>query len=49
MIVTVPNLIVVKPSLPVTSFNSLISYAKANPGKLSYGSPGNGSIGLKAE
>jgi len=45
MIATVPNLIVVKPSLPVNSFQSLIEYAKANPGKLSYGSPGNGSIG----
>jgi tripartite-type tricarboxylate transporter receptor subunit TctC len=45
MIATVPNLIVVKPSLPVNSFQSLIAYAKANPGKLSYGSPGNGSIG----
>ena len=45
MIATVPNLIVVRPSLPVTSLQSLIEYAKANPGKLSYGSPGNGSIG----
>lgn len=45
MIATVPNLIVVKPSLPVNSFKTLVEYAKANPGKLSYGSPGNGSIG----
>ncbi len=45
MIASVPNLIVAKPSLPVTNLKSLIDYAKANPGKLSYGSPGNGSIG----
>jgi len=45
MIATVPNLIVVKPSLPVNSFKSLVEYAKAHPGKLSYGSPGPGSIG----
>ena len=45
MIASVPNLIVAKPSLPVTSMKTLVDYAKANPGKLSYGSPGNGSIG----
>lgn len=45
MIATVPNLIVVKPSLPVNSYKSLIDHAKSNPGKLSYGSPGIGSIG----
>jgi len=45
MIATVPNLIVAKPSLPVNSLKSLIDYAKAHPGKISYGSPGNGSIG----
>ena len=45
MIVTVPNVIVVRPSLPVRSFQELIAYAKAQPGKLTYGTPGNGSIG----
>ena len=33
----------VKPSLPVKDVKDFIAYAKANPGKLTYGSPGNGS------
>src|SRR5262245_35695870 len=36
---------VVKPSLPVTSVAEFIAYAKANPGKVNIGSPGVGSIG----
>jgi tripartite-type tricarboxylate transporter receptor subunit TctC len=36
--------IVVHPSLPARTLAELIGYAKANPGKLSYGSAGNGSI-----
>jgi tripartite-type tricarboxylate transporter receptor subunit TctC len=35
--------LVVKPSLPPTNVREFISYLKANPGKLSYGSPGSGS------
>ena len=33
----------VKPNLPVHDVRAFISYLKANPGKLSYGTPGNGS------
>jgi tripartite-type tricarboxylate transporter receptor subunit TctC len=35
--------LVANPSLPVNSVPELIEYAKKNPGKLSFGTPGNGS------
>ncbi|MET3917626.1 tripartite-type tricarboxylate transporter receptor subunit TctC [Variovorax sp. OAS795] len=35
--------LVTRPSLPPTNVREFIAYLKANPGKLSYGSPGNGS------
>jgi len=40
---SVPHFIVVHPSLPVTSLKELIAYARAQPGKLSFPSAGNGS------
>jgi tripartite-type tricarboxylate transporter receptor subunit TctC len=33
----------VRPTLPVSNIQEFIAYTRANPGKLSYGSPGNGS------
>jgi tripartite-type tricarboxylate transporter receptor subunit TctC len=38
-----PYVLVVNPSLPVHNFKEFIAYAKANPGKLSFSSPGVGS------
>ncbi|NMM78411.1 ABC transporter substrate-binding protein [Acidovorax sp. SRB_14] len=45
-IVKAPGVIVVNPNvLPVNSFAELVKYLKANPGKVSYATPGNGTIG----
>jgi tripartite-type tricarboxylate transporter receptor subunit TctC len=43
MIGEIPNLVTVHPSGPAKSIKELIAYAKANPGKLNYGSGGTGS------
>lgn len=42
-VATVPNVLVVNPSLPVSNLRELIAYVKERPGKLSYGSVGPGS------
>jgi tripartite-type tricarboxylate transporter receptor subunit TctC len=42
---TFPNLLVVNPGLPIKSVRELVDHAKANPGKVSYASQGNGSSG----
>ncbi|MEO6565598.1 MAG: tripartite tricarboxylate transporter substrate binding protein, partial [Casimicrobiaceae bacterium] len=38
-----PGVLVVHPSLPVTSFQEFIAYVKARPGQVDYASSGNGS------
>ena len=38
-----PNVVIVKKDLPVNSLQELVDYVKANPGKVVYGSQGNGA------
>jgi len=50
LIGSVPNALIVPPSLPVNSVRELIAMAKAQPGKLNYASSGTGtSLHLAAE
>ena len=54
-VVKVPEVMTIHPSLPATNLRELIAYMKNNPGKVNFGSAGNGTIAhlagelLKAE
>jgi tripartite-type tricarboxylate transporter receptor subunit TctC len=43
VLATVPNVLVVKPEFPAKTAKELIAYVKANPGKVTFASQGNGS------
>ncbi|MDH6593909.1 tripartite-type tricarboxylate transporter receptor subunit TctC [Variovorax sp. TBS-050B] len=45
LLAKVPSLYVVHPDVPAQNLKEFIAYAKSKPGKLSYGSAGNGSAG----
>lgn len=45
-VVKAPGVIVINPSIiPAKNFAELVAYLKANPGKVSFATPGNGTIG----
>ena len=48
-IIRVPNLVSVNLSLPVETIPQLVTYAKANPGKLNFGAPTAGIVPLSGE
>lgn len=44
----VPMIMIIHPSVPAKTIAEFVDYARKNPGKLNFGSPGNGSIGQLA-
>jgi len=48
LLATVPNLLLIHPSVPANSVTELIVLAKARPGTLTYASPGSGTSGHMA-
>ena len=43
LLASAPQMLVVKPDLPVSDFKSFVEHSRRNPGRLSYGSVGGGS------
>jgi tripartite-type tricarboxylate transporter receptor subunit TctC len=43
-VVRVPEVLAVNPQLPVNTLAELVAYARANPGKINFGSAGSGTI-----
>ncbi|ARP84737.1 ABC transporter substrate-binding protein [Bordetella genomosp. 8] len=43
-ILSAPQVVVVRPTLPIKTMKELVDYAKAHPGELNYASSGNGSL-----
>ena len=43
VLVDVPSVIFIPATLPVNNFREFVNHAKANPGKVNYGSPGSGT------
>lgn len=48
LVAKAPLIVAAYPGFPVKDLNELIAYAKANPGKVNAGTPGNGSLGQLA-
>jgi len=48
LLAKIPSLYVVHPDVPAKNLREFIAYAKSKPGRLSYGSAGNGSAGQLA-
>lgn len=44
MLAVSQNVVVINPGIPANNIKELVAYAKANPGKLNFGSSGNGTI-----
>jgi tripartite-type tricarboxylate transporter receptor subunit TctC len=45
LVAEIPAMVTAGPQSPVKTFTELVAYAKANPGKVTFGSPGNGTLG----